>query len=264
MKIGYLGPVGSYSYEAAQKYKKEEDELKESKTIEKVISSLENDAIDICIVPLENAIHGAVVDTMDTILENKDINIIDEIVLDVHHMLMSKTKDSTIAKIYSHSQALEQCRTYLNENFADVEKIPVSSTSYAASLAQKESDTACICNEICKDLYGLEIVSDNIQDIKDNKTRFIVLSKSKNSRETKKTSIVFSTKDEPGALYKILGMFSIAEINLTKIESRPAKTKLGDYIFFVDLEGDEKNEKIKLTLANIANYCDEFRILGSY
>ena len=264
MKIGYLGPVGSYSYEAAQKYKKEEDELKESKTIEKVISSLENDAIDICIVPLENAIHGAVVDTMDTILENKDINIIDEIVLDVHHMLMSKTKDSTIAKIYSHSQALEQCRTYLNEKFADVEKIPVSSTSYAASLAQKESDTACICNEICKDLYGLEIVSDNIQDIKDNKTRFILLSKSKNSRETKKTSIVFSTKDEPGALYKILGMFSIAEINLTKIESRPAKTKLGDYIFFVDLEGDEKNEKIKLTLANIANYCDEFRILGSY
>ena len=264
MKIGYSGPAGSYSYEAAQKYKKEEDELKESKTIEKVISSLENDAIDICIVPLENAIHGAVVDTMDTILENKDINIIDEIVLDVHHMLMSKTKDSTIAKIYSHSQALEQCKTYLNENFADVEKIPVSSTSYAASLAQKESDTACICNEICKDLYGLEIVSDNIQDIKDNKTRFIVLSKSKNSRETKKTSIVFSTKDEPGALYKILGMFSIAEINLTKIESRPAKTKLGDYIFFVDLEGDEKNEKIKLTLANIANYCDEFRILGSY
>ncbi len=264
MKIGYLGPIGSYSYEAAQKYKKEEDELKESKTIEKVISSLENDAIDICIVPLENAIHGAVVDTMDTILENKDINIIDEIVLDVHHMLMSKTKDSTIAKIYSHSQALEQCRTYLNEKFADVEKIPVSSTSYAASLAQKESDTACICNEICKDLYDLEIVSDNIQDIKDNKTRFIVLSKSKNSRETKKTSIVFSTKDEPGALYKILGMFSIAEINLTKIESRPAKTKLGDYIFFVDLEGDEKNEKIKLTLANIANYCDEFRILGSY
>ena len=264
MKIGYLGPIGSYSYEAAQKYKKEEDELKESKTIEKVISSLENDAIDICIVPLENAIQGAVVDTMDTILENKDINIIDEIVLDVHHMLMSKTKDSTIAKIYSHSQALEQCRTYLNEKFADVEKIPVSSTSYAASLAQKESDTACICNEICKDLYDLEIVSDNIQDIKDNKTRFIVLSKAKNSRETKKTSIVFSTKDEPGALYKILGMFSIAEINLTKIESRPAKTKLGDYIFFVDLEGDEKDPKIKLTLDNIANLCDEFRILGSY
>lgn len=264
MKIGYLGPIGSYSYEAAQKYKKDTDELKESKTIEKVFSSLENGSIDICIVPLENAIQGAVVDTMDTILENRDLNIIDEIVLDVHHMLMSKTKDSTIAKIYSHSQALEQCRTYLNEKFADVEKIPVSSTSYAASLAQKESDTACICNAICKDLYNLEIVSDNIQDMKDNKTRFIVLSKSKNIRETKKTSIVFSTKDEPGALYKILGMFSIAEINLTKIESRPAKTKLGDYIFFVDLEGDEKDPKIKFTLDNIANLCDEFRILGSY
>lgn len=264
MKIGYLGPIGSYSYEAATKYGKKTDELKESKTIEKVIADLEKGNTDICIVPLENAIHGAVLDTMDTILDNKDLNIIDEIVLDIHHILMSKTKNSTIAKIYSHSQALEQCKTYLNEKYADVEKIPVSSTSYAASLAQKESDTACICNEVCKDLYNLEVVSDNIQDIKDNQTRFIVLSKTKNERQTKKTSIVFSTKDEPGALYKILGMFSMAEINLTKIESRPARTKLGDYMFFVDLEGDEKDIKISFTLENIARYCDEFRILGSY
>ena len=264
MKIGYLGPVGSYSYEAANKYKKQDDILKESKNIEKVIQDLENGVTDICIVPIENAIHGAVIDTMDTILETKDVNIIDEIIVDVHHMLMSKTKDSTIAKIYSHTQALEQCKNYLSEKYSDVEKIPVSSTSFAASLAQKESDTACICNEACKDIYGLEIISDNIQDMKDNKTKFIVLSKSKNERETKKTSLVFSTKDEPGALYKILGMFSVAEINLTKIESRPAKTKLGEYIFFVDLEGDEKDPKISIALDNISKYCNEFRILGSY
>lgn len=264
MKIGYLGPIGSYSYEAATKYKHDEDELKENKTIEKVITDLKNGNTDICIVPIENAINGAVLDTMDTILDIKDVNIIDEIILDIHHILMSKTKDTTIAKIYSHTQALEQCRSFLNEKFPDVEKIPVSSTSYAASLAQKESDTACICNEVCKDIYNLEVVSDNIQDIKENQTKFIVLSKEKNTRETKKTSIVFSTKDEPGALYKILGMFSMAEINLTKIESRPAKTKLGDYMFFVDLEGDEKDIKISFTLDNISRYCDEFRILGSY
>lgn len=264
MKIGYIGPIGSYSYDAANKYKSAEDELKEYKNIEEVISELEKGNTDICVVPVENAIHGAVVDTMDTILDVADIYIIDEVIVDVHHMLMSKSKDSTIAKIYSHTQALEQCRRYLSEHYPDVEKIPVSSTSFAAELAQKESDTACICNESCKKLYGLEVVSDNIQDIKNNQTRFIVLSKNKNNRENKKTSIVFSTKDEPGALYKILGMFSMAEINLTKIESRPAKTKLGEYMFFVDLEGDEKDPNIQFTLDNISKYCNIFRILGSY
>ena len=262
-KVAFLGPQGTFSHEAASLVS---DNLISYCSIQQVMGAVESGDCVCGIVPIENSIEGPVSLTLDSLIHNFDLKIKNEIVIPINHNLLA-AKEMTVDEVenvYSHSQALEQCRTYLNEKFADVEKIPVSSTSYAASLAQKESDTACICNEICKDLYDLEIVSDNIQDIKDNKTRFIVLSKAKNSRETKKTSIVFSTKDEPGALYKILGMFSIAEINLTKIESRPAKTKLGDYIFFVDLEGDEKDPKIKLTLDNIANLCDEFRILGSY
>lgn len=264
MKIGYLGPKGSYSYEATQKYMSEEDNIVEYSEIFKVIEALEKDEIQKCVVPFENAIHGSVLDTMDAILEYKDIYVIDELILDINHILMAKTKDTRIAKIYSHPQALSQCSKLLNEKYSNVEKIPVSSTSYAASLASKESDIACICSKSCEKIYNLQIIDRNIQDIEFNQTRFIVLSKSKNTRKTKKTSIIFSTKDEPGALYKILGLFSLAEINLTKIESRPAKTKLGDYMFFVDLEGDEKEEIIKNTFKNIILYCEEFRVIGSY
>lgn len=264
MKLGYLGPIGSYSYEASNKYMNKNDELIQYDTILKVVEALENNEIQECIVPLENAIHGSVLDTMDSILEYKDIFIIDEIILDINHILMAKTKDTKVAKIYSHPQALAQCKTFLNENYYNVEKVPVSSTSYAASLASKESDTACICNYTCKDLYNLEVISDKIQDIEKNQTKFIVLSKVKNTRKTNKTSVVFSTKDEPGALYKILGLFSMAEINLTKIESRPAKTKLGEYMFFVDIQGDEKDENIEVAFRKIESFCEEFRVIGSY
>lgn len=264
MKIGYLGPKGSYSYEAASKYKRENDNILEFDTISKVVNELEEGVIDKCIVPIENAIQGSVIDTMDSILKFEDIFIIDEIILDIKHSFMSKTKDGKIAKIYSHPQALAQCSEYLEEYYPDVEQVPVSSTSYAACLAEKESDTACICNYICKKIYKLEILGENIQNIKDNQTKFIVLSKEKNKRATNKTSIIFSTKDEPGALYKILGLFSLGEINLTKIESRPAKTKLGEYMFFVDLVGDEKDVKIASILNEVSKHCNEFRIIGSY
>lgn len=264
MSIGYLGPDGSYSHEATVKYKKENDEIIEFNTIQTVIKALENNKIDMCIVPIENAIYGSVLDTMDAILEYKDIYIIDEVVVDVNHVLMSKQRDCQIAKIYSHPQALAQCKKYLIENYEEVELIPVSSTSYAAKLAAKESGTACICNLACKDIYNLEVISDKIQEIKQNQTKFVVLSKEKNKRETKKTSLIFSTKDEPGALYKILGLFSLADINLTKIESRPAKTKLGDYMFFVDIDGDEKDERVVKAFSMIKDFCDEFRIIGSY
>lgn len=264
MKIGFLGSEGSYSFNAALKYAKNEDDLVEYSTILKVIEALEKDKIKKCIVPIENAIHGSVLDTIDSIFECKDIYIIDEIILDINHKLMAKAKDLEIVKIYSHPQALAQCRKFLNDNYGNVEQVPVSSTSYAAKLASTEAGTACICNDSCGKIYNLETIEDDIQDIEGNQTKFIVLSKEKNTRKTKKTSIIFSTKDEPGALYKILGIFSVNEINLTKIESRPAKTKLGEYMFFVDIEGDEKDKKISKVLNNMKDFCEEFRVIGSY
>ena len=158
---------------------------------------------------------------------------------------MAKTKDTRVARIYSHPQALAQCRKFLNEQYFNIEQVAVSSTSQAASLAAKESGTACI------------------QDNDFNQTKFWVISKKQNNVGNK-MSLVFTTKNEPGALYKILGLFSLSDINLTRIESRPAKTKLGEYMFFVDIDGDENEEKIRKTFDMIKDFCSEFRILGSY
>lgn len=265
MKIGYLGPIGSYSYEAAMRYKKDEDEVIEMPTISKVIQAVEDEKIECGILPFENAIYGSVVDTMDGILKNKDLYINDEIIIDINHKLMAKNKESKISKVYSHPQAIAQCQKYLDENLPDAQVIAVASTSLAAQLVSKEENSACICNSACQQIYSLEIIKEDIQEIKSNQTKFIVVSKTKLiKKNAKKTSIIFETKNKPGALYKILGLFSLTDINLTKIESRPARTRLGDYMFFVDIEGSIENENVKKVLDFVENYCQDFRILGSY
>ena len=265
MKIGYLGPIGSYSYEAASRYKKDVDNIVEYATISNIFNALEENEIEIGILPFENAIYGSVVDTIDGVLEYRNLSINDEIIIDINHMLMAKNKEAKIEKIYSHPQAIAQCRKYLDKHFPNVQVINVSSTSMGASLAATEENSACICNIACKDLYNLEIISENIQEIEKNQTRFIVVSKNKIiKKNATKTSIIFETKNKPGALYKILGLFSLTDINLTKIESRPTRTKLGDYMFFVDIEGSIETENIKKVLEFVEEYCLDFRILGSY
>lgn len=265
MKIGYLGPIGSYSYEVALKYRKNGDEIVEYPTISKTINAIETNEISSAILPLENAIYGSVLDTMDGILKNRDLYINDEIILDITHKLMASENTRNIEKIYSHPQAISQCQKYLDENFSDAEIITVSSTSKGAILASREDNSACICNSICEKIYGLKVLDENIQEIKYNQTRFVLVSKTRKVKQNaNKTSIIFETKNKPGALYKILGLFSLTDINLTKIESRPTRTKLGDYMFFVDIEGSIENENIRKVLNFVEEYCQDFRVLGSY
>ena len=265
MKIGYLGPIGSYSYEAALKYRSDNDQIIEYQTISKVVSAIEIDEIDIAILPFENAIYGSVVDTMDGILKNRDLYINDEIIIDINHKLMAKNSDEEILKVYSHPQAIAQCQKYLEEKLPNADIIKVSSTSMGASIASSEKNTACICNGACQKIYNLVVIDDNIQEIKENQTRFIVVSKMKRVKENaNKTSIIFETKNRPGALYKILGLFSLTDINITKIESRHARTRLGDYMFFVDIEGSIESENIRKVLEFVEENCQNFRILGSY
>lgn len=262
MKIAYLGPIGSYSYEAILKYKRNEDTLVECDTTTKVIESLKNNVVDSCIIPIENILYDGLVDAKDVLYGCEDINIIDEISLEVRHVLMSKEKDSQIARIYSHSKVLEECKDYILDNYSQIETIDVVNTAYAAKIASKESGTACICNMICKDLYNLEVVSEKVQGAMTSMANFFILSKTKNTRKTEKTSVIFSTKDEPGALYKILGIFSVSDINLSKIESRASNSN--EYLFFVDVQGDEKDEKVKLAFEDVKRHCNYFRIIGSY
>ena len=268
-KISYLGPEGTYCYGACNLYAKgQEYEKIKAKSITEALNLLINDEVDECIVPIENSIRGSVLETIDSLIDEPDISIIHEVVLDIQHCLLSSKKyqKDEIKEIYSHIQALGQCRKYLKSNFNDCKLNEVESTAKGAEMVKSIPNSACISNKICAELYDLEIIDENIQDRKNNQTRFIVLSKKINNKklENKKISLMFSTSNSPGALYKILGLFNIFEVNMTKLESRPAQTGLGEYWFWVDLEGNIEEQKIKFLLEIIESRCTFFRILGMY
>ena len=176
-----------------------------------------------------------------------------------------KYSKSEINKIYSHPQALGQCRKYIHENIKNCDLIEVESTAKGAELVKNIENSACIANKACAEIYDLEVIEENIQDKKNNQTRFFVLSKKeKINKENSKISLVFSTDNKPGSLYKILGLFNIFDINLSKIESRPAQTSLGEYWFWVDLDGNIEEENVKIVLDIIKQKCSYLRVLGMY
>lgn len=272
--IYYLGPDGSNTHNAMLKFLELSSIRVDNKIAEKSIKSalknLEKDSNSICILPIENSIEGIVRETIGNFLDIKDdkIHILGEITLPIRHMLLSKSKDKTkIRKIYSHPQALAQCSKFLYQNFPDVELKEVSSTSYAAQKVSTEKDNsiAAIANETCAQLFDLNILSNDINDEKDNKTRFYILGRSDCCNEnTGKTSIILSTKNYPGALCDVLLIFSKHGLNLTYIDSRPSKRKLGEYLFFVEIDGLKTDKNVKKAIDEIMNFVDFFKILGSF
>lgn len=259
--LGFLGPKGTFSFEAARQYAQNQ-ELIEYKTIKDIILAVENGEIEEGIVPIENSLQGGVTETIDSLVESKKITIKKEVVLEIKQNLIANNnyKMSEIKEIYSHPQALAQCRNYIENNLHNASINQVSSTALAAKEIKNKDYCACIANKSCVEQYGLYLLEENIQDNNFNKTKFWVLSKNEN-QEGKKMSIIFSTKHKAGALYNVLGLFYKNDINLTKIESRPAKTVLGEYIFLVDLE---VNEKIDKTIDNLKKECNYIKILGKY
>ncbi|HCC07873.1 MAG TPA: prephenate dehydratase [Clostridiales bacterium] len=267
MIIGYLGPVGTYCYEACNTYSSGKYEIKPYKTIRETIMAVVSGQVDKCIVPIENSIEGSVNQTIDTILENDELTIEGELVLPINHYLLStemvELKD--IKEVYSHPQALAQCRKFILSNMPDAEIIETASTALAAKEMHGLTNSVAIANKACAEVYNLKILKENIQDEHTNQTRFILVSlKGDKKTQCAKTSMIFSTLNNPGSLYRVLGLFNLFEINLTKIESRPAKTKIGEYIFLVDFEGDKEEEHIKILLNHIKKACSYLRILGSY
>lgn len=267
MKIGYLGPEGTYCYEACNKVFNSETKIG-YKTITDTIYALINKEVDKCIVPLENSIQGSVYETIDTLFENEQIEITKEIVIDIKHYLLAKEKynKSEIKEIHSHPQALAQCRKYIKKEFGNIDIEEEPSTAFSAKKVKNMDNVACIANQSCKDVFGLEIIDENIQDIKNNQTKFIVLQLKTNSKieYKQKISILFNTMHKPGALYKILGLFNIYDINMVKIESRPTKEKLGEYRFWIDFEIGENKEIIDDLIKQINRLTSYFRILGTY
>lgn len=261
--IGFLGPPGTYAEEAASKI---EGELIPFDSIMEVLDAVQNEIVDIGVVPIENSIEGPVGVTLDLLVHDYDLKINKEIVLPVSHNLLLNEGSSIedINLVYSHAQALSQCRKFIEKTGA--KPVATPSTSGAAKMAKGKKNAAAIGTLRASKLYGLKIAASDIQDYDDNSTRFVVLGKHDHVHTGHdKTSIVFSLlEDRPGGLYDVLGPFCKCDINLTKIESRPSKKKLGNYIFFIDFEGHKEDKKIKDVLNTIKSKVSYVKILGSY
>lgn len=273
--IYYLGPDGSNAHSAMLKFLEKcnikAKNLKPQKDIRRAIDTLKQDYSSVCILPIENSIQGIVRETIDNLLKNEDlkIRIQGEISLPIKHLLLAKTADKNeIKKIFSHPQALAQCSNNLYKKYKDVELHDLSSTSYAAQKVAESEDCsyAAIANETCAKMFNLNILDNDLNDETDNKTRFYLLGREEvqYKNENGKTAIILSTKNKSGALCDVLQIFKKHDINLTYIDSRPSKRKLGEYLFFMELDGFEHDYKIKMALNELMNYVDFIKILGSF
>lgn len=275
MKVGYLGPAGTFSQQAAEMYREvgdftysEDITLIPYPSIPEVISGADNGEIDEAVVPVENSIEGPVNVTLDMLAWDVALKIKREILVPVEHHLMVRRGTNKINTILSHPQAIGQCRKFLDKNFSNILIQYTYSTSQAAQQVARE-DVNCgyasISARKAAEEYGLEILHQGIQDHSNNVTRFIVLAgKDGNNTGKTKTSLVFSTQNQPGSLYRILDILTLWDINMTRIESRPAKDCLGQYIFFVDIEGHREEHDVKDALTMIQRKTSFFKLLGSY
>ncbi len=289
MKVGILGPAGTFSEDAAELWLKGRNEnlveMRYYETIFDVSESLLRKEVDYGIVPIENSLEGSVGETLDVLSsENREeIQIVGEVLVPINICLLAQTfKKSLIKTVVSHPHALAQCKQFIREQLKGVEVKSVDSTASAAKIASQSEEIAALASKAAAQKYGLNILEENVQSgalprepaspesvYKGSVTRFVVLSSSASGIKTAptgrdKTSVLIYLKDYPGALYDVLGEFVQREINLTKIESRPSKRALGDYMFHIDCEGHIEEEKVKETLRGVESKVAMLKILGAY
>lgn len=261
--ISFLGPKGTFTHQAANILG---DNLIPYCTIPAVMESVANGETDFGVVPIENSIEGPVGITLDSLAHKFDLKIFNEIIIPINQNLLVNPgcKIEDIEDVYSHEQAISQCREFIQEH--KLQPHYAVSTANAAKSIIGDKSKAAIGNAKTVELYDLEILESNIQDTDNNATRFVVLSNEDHKITGKdKTSIIFSIyEDRPGGLYNILGIFQKNNINLTKIESRPSRKGLGKYLFFVDFNGHKDDELIQSIISEIDENTYFLKVLGSY
>ncbi len=265
MKVAFFGPQGTFTHSAAMKQFGFSAQLVPQRSIPAVFDEVLRGRAHFGVVPVENSTEGAVSHTLDMFMES-DLQINAEVLLEISHFLLSRTgRIEDIRRVVSHPQPLAQCRKWLEENLPDVPVVDVGSTAMAAQTAADDETAAAIASEMAASLYGLQIVKERIEDNPNNFTRFLVIGRNTSEPSGQdKTSIMFSIKDEPGILYRMLEPFSKRGLNLSKIESRPLKKKAWEYIFFLDLEGHIQEEKVRDAVEELRGYCQFLKVLGSY
>jgi len=266
LRVAFQGELGAYSEMAVYSFFGQSVEVKPCKSFDDVFESVRNGDVDYGVVPIENSIEGSVNRNYDLFLEF-DLEVSGEVIIRISHCLIAH-KDTSINQIktvYSHPQALAQCRKFLEKNKLNASSTFDTAGSVKMIKEEKMMYSAAIASERAAQIYDMTILEKEIEDVKNNSTRFFVLDKQDSAYSGEdKTSIIFAAKSIPGALYKVLKEFADRNINLTKIESRPTKQTPWEYHFYLDFEGHRTETKCQQALESIKDKTVFIKILGSY
>lgn len=267
LKVGFQGESGSYSEASARiQYPNPNYSFVPFRSFRELFEGVESSTVDLAVVPIENSTEGSVNETYDLLVE-KPLYVIGEIYQKIHHCLIINKNSSPdeISVIYSHPQALAQCRKYIQNRH--LESVPMYDTAGSVKFIKetRNAGAAAIASKHAAQIYDMKVVEEDIEDNSNNFTRFLIISKRYDSNtDDNKISVIFSISHTPGSLYSVLQEFALRNINLTKIESRPTKNIPWEYYFFVDLEGNINDDKVSTSLSAVKTATIFFKLLGSY
>jgi len=265
LRVAFLGPEATFTHMAARSRFGLSARYVPAATVAGVFTEVEKGVADLGVVPIENSTEGVVNSTLDVLIDS-ELSITAEIATTVSHCLLTRsgTLDG-VQKVYSHPQALAQCRQWLSQNLPNVAQIEVASTALAARLTKDDPVAAAVASELAGQLYDLKIARKKIEDEVRNVTRFLVIGREAPPPTGRdKTSILFSLKDAAGVLFKVLQPLADAGLNLSRIESRPSRKKLWDYVFFIDVDGHTGEPTVDAALRALEERCEFVKVLGSY
>ena len=268
MKLAYLGPEGTYSEQAAIDYAADSERVPYS-GIPAVVEAAESGEVEEAIVPIENSLEGVVTYTVDLLIHESPLKMKGEVVVPIHHYLLMQPDVSPeeVRVVYSHPQAIAQCRGYLSRNLPNAEHIAALSTASAVEdMNSSRYPAAAVSSRRAAELFDARIAESNIEDVPNNLTRFVVLAAQDSERTgDDKTSICFDfSHDSPGTLYGALGELASRGINMIKIESRPDRRSLGKYVFLIDMDGHRDDLVVSDALDGVRERAALFKIFGSY
>ncbi|MFK0572349.1 prephenate dehydratase [Endozoicomonas sp.] len=266
VKVAFLGPEGTFTQQASLKHFGHSAVCVPMAAIDEVFREVAAGAVNYGVVPVENSTEGVVSHTLDSFMD-ASLKICGEVVLRIHQNMMvsENTRRDHITRIYSHAQSFAQCRKWLDSHWPMAERVAVSSNAEAAKRIKGEWNSAAIAGDMAAEMYGLEKIAEKIEDQPDNSTRFLIIGNQPVPPSgNDKTSIVISMRNQPGALHAILEPFHVHDIDLTRVETRPSRSGIWNYVFFVDFEGHQEDPVVRKVLEKLGERANDLRILGSY
>ena len=264
LRIGYLGPNGSFSHAAAMLKFGQCVTYEPLADISAIFDMVGKGHCDLGLVPIENSTGGGVIETLDALIES-NVKVCAEVLLEIHHNFMAKCSPDNITQVFSKPEVFAQCQKWLSATYRSAEKVSVASTAKAAQMAAERDHAAAIGSAAAAELYDLAILHENIEDTPNNVTRFLIIGREDaKPTDQDKTAILFSTAHKAGALVDVLDVFRKHSINLTNIESRPSKKREWEYYFFMDFLGHHTDEPVRLGLDEARQHCLQLSVLGSF